>query len=271
MTRPHGIPTVVSLNSIMVDGTGMCGGCRVHRSDGKSQFACVDGPEFDAHEVDFDLAHPAQPHVPRGGEASRSSEFREHPEQRSRAAASRAGWSRSIPKVRLRGPVPDERQSARPPLRQGTDQDPPQHMPSRTPAVRRHELQRGRTQGSTSCGPTTEALRCLACAEPKCMAGCPVGRRRSSDRRPDLSRGTWRRPPRPAKTTSCRRSPDASARRRTSARAAASWATSSSRWGSATSSGSWPTTSASSGRSACPRSRRRPARRSRSSAAVRPA
>jgi ferredoxin--NADP+ reductase len=51
-TRPHGIRTVVSLNSIMVDGTGMCGGCRVS-VDGKSRFACVDGPEFDAHRVDF--------------------------------------------------------------------------------------------------------------------------------------------------------------------------------------------------------------------------
>ena len=51
-TRPHGIKTVVSLNPIMVDGTGMCGGCRV-LVNGKSQFACVDGPEFDAHQVDF--------------------------------------------------------------------------------------------------------------------------------------------------------------------------------------------------------------------------
>ena len=51
-TRPHGIKTVVSINSVMVDGTGMCGGCRVS-IDGKSQFACVDGPEFDAHRVDF--------------------------------------------------------------------------------------------------------------------------------------------------------------------------------------------------------------------------
>jgi ferredoxin/flavodoxin---NADP+ reductase len=56
-TRPLGIPTVASLNSIMIDGTGMCGGCRVVVG-GRSRFACVDGPEFDAHEVDFDvLAH----------------------------------------------------------------------------------------------------------------------------------------------------------------------------------------------------------------------
>ena len=52
-TRPHGIETVVSLNPIMVDGTGMCGGCRVKIGDG-IKFACVDGPEFDGHEVDFD-------------------------------------------------------------------------------------------------------------------------------------------------------------------------------------------------------------------------
>jgi ferredoxin--NADP+ reductase len=53
VTRPLGIPTVVSLNSIMLDGTGMCGGCRVS-IDGHSRYACVDGPEFDGHAVDFD-------------------------------------------------------------------------------------------------------------------------------------------------------------------------------------------------------------------------
>ncbi len=51
-TRPHGIETVVSLNPIMVDGTGMCGGCRVVVGN-ESKFACVDGPEFDGHQVDF--------------------------------------------------------------------------------------------------------------------------------------------------------------------------------------------------------------------------
>ncbi len=54
VTRPYGIKTVVSLNPIMVDATGMCGGCRVN-VDNKTVFACVDGPEFDAHKVDFDL------------------------------------------------------------------------------------------------------------------------------------------------------------------------------------------------------------------------
>jgi ferredoxin--NADP+ reductase len=54
VTRPFGIATEVSLNTIMVDGTGMCGGCRVE-VDGAAKFVCVDGPEFDGHKVNFDL------------------------------------------------------------------------------------------------------------------------------------------------------------------------------------------------------------------------
>ncbi len=52
-TRPYAVPTVVSLNTIMIDGTGMCGGCRVTVGD-ETKFVCVDGPEFDGHLVDFD-------------------------------------------------------------------------------------------------------------------------------------------------------------------------------------------------------------------------
>jgi len=54
VTKPADLPTVVSLNPIMVDGTGMCGGCRVSVG-GETKFVCVDGPEFDGHAVDFDL------------------------------------------------------------------------------------------------------------------------------------------------------------------------------------------------------------------------
>jgi ferredoxin--NADP+ reductase len=54
LTRPYGIRTTVSLNAIMVDGTGMCGGCRVS-IDGQTKYACVDGPEFDGHVVDFKM------------------------------------------------------------------------------------------------------------------------------------------------------------------------------------------------------------------------
>ena len=53
LTKKYDVPTVASLNTIMVDGTGMCGACRVS-VDGKNRFVCIDGPEFDAHKVDFD-------------------------------------------------------------------------------------------------------------------------------------------------------------------------------------------------------------------------
>lgn len=55
MTRPYGIKTIVSMNSVMIDGTGMCGCCRL-TVNGETRFACVDGPEFDGHQVDFDGA-----------------------------------------------------------------------------------------------------------------------------------------------------------------------------------------------------------------------
>ncbi len=55
LTKEYGIHTIVSMNSIMVDGTGMCGGCRL-TVDGQTKYACVDGPEFDGHKVDFDEA-----------------------------------------------------------------------------------------------------------------------------------------------------------------------------------------------------------------------
>ena len=54
LTRPYGITTIVSLNPIMVDGTGMCGACRCEIA-GETRYACVDGPEFDGHQVNFDL------------------------------------------------------------------------------------------------------------------------------------------------------------------------------------------------------------------------
>jgi ferredoxin--NADP+ reductase len=79
VTCPHHIHTVVSLNSLMVDGTGMCGGCRIITTDGP-RFACVDGPEFDAHTVDFDiLVQRNRAYLDREAEELRA--FREHPEE----------------------------------------------------------------------------------------------------------------------------------------------------------------------------------------------
>ena len=63
LTKKYGVKTIVSLNPIMVDGTGMCGCCRV-TVGGRTRFACVDGPEFDGHEVDFsELSHRLQTYV----------------------------------------------------------------------------------------------------------------------------------------------------------------------------------------------------------------
>jgi ferredoxin--NADP+ reductase len=81
-TRPHGIPTVVSLNSLMVDGTGMCGGCRI-LTGGGAKFACVDGPEFDAHTVNFDiLAQRNRTYAQREAEELR--DFQAHAEEQVR-------------------------------------------------------------------------------------------------------------------------------------------------------------------------------------------
>lgn len=79
ITRPLGIKTIVSLNSIMVDGTGMCGGCRVLVA-GSSKFACVDGPEFDAHEVDFAVLQQRNA-MYRDAEAESLRAFLEDPEK----------------------------------------------------------------------------------------------------------------------------------------------------------------------------------------------
>jgi ferredoxin--NADP+ reductase len=98
VTRPHGIPTVVSLNSLMVDGTGMCGGCRIITSGG-ARFACVDGPEFDAHTVDFDiLAQRNRAYAEREAEELR--DFREHEAEYVRQARECCRLEAAHPEVR---------------------------------------------------------------------------------------------------------------------------------------------------------------------------
>jgi ferredoxin/flavodoxin---NADP+ reductase len=90
-TRAAGIKTVVSLNSIMVDGTGMCGGCRVLIGN-ESKFACVDGPEFDAHQVDFEVLMQRNA-MYRDSEQQALNHFREHRDeelQRAKGACAHA-------------------------------------------------------------------------------------------------------------------------------------------------------------------------------------
>jgi ferredoxin--NADP+ reductase len=99
VTRPHKIPTVVSLNSLMVDGTGMCGGCRVVTTAG-AKFACVDGPEFDAHTVDFEvLAQRNRMYAAAEAEALRR--FNEHPDECVSEARESCRLEARHPEVRL--------------------------------------------------------------------------------------------------------------------------------------------------------------------------
>jgi ferredoxin/flavodoxin---NADP+ reductase len=98
VTRPHRIHTVVSLNSLMVDGTGMCGGCRIITSGG-AKFACVDGPEFDAHAVNFDiLAQRNRTYA--DAEAQSLRDFREHAEEYLREVRESCRLEAAHPEVR---------------------------------------------------------------------------------------------------------------------------------------------------------------------------
>ncbi len=98
VTRPYKVPTVVSLNSLMVDGTGMCGGCRIITSEG-AKFACVDGPEFDAHTVDFDtLARRNRTYADHEAEELR--EFRVHAEEFVREVRESCRLEAAHPEVR---------------------------------------------------------------------------------------------------------------------------------------------------------------------------
>jgi ferredoxin--NADP+ reductase len=105
VTRTHKIPTVVSLNSLMVDGTGMCGGCRIITSGG-AKFACVDGPEFDAHTVDFDVLVQRN-RTYAGREAEELSEFQEHKEEYLREVRESCRLEAAHPEVSLfKGTIP---------------------------------------------------------------------------------------------------------------------------------------------------------------------
>jgi ferredoxin--NADP+ reductase len=98
VTRPHRIRTVVSLNSLMVDGTGMCGGCRIITSEGH-RFACVDGPEFDAHTVDFDILVQRN-RTYAGREAEELQEFQAHADELVREVRESCRLEAAHPEVR---------------------------------------------------------------------------------------------------------------------------------------------------------------------------
>ena len=160
LTKQYEIPTVVSLNTIMVDGTGMCGACRV-TVGGKTKFVCVDGPEFDGHEVDFDgmmqrlgsfKAEEAQEIVKLEHPVSCASE---EEELTNRDAA----W-----RVELRNKM-------KPKERTAIERCP---MPELEPEYRATKLREEVNTGLTKEMALVEAQRCLDCPKPACMEGCPV-------------------------------------------------------------------------------------------------
>ena len=176
LTKKYEIPTDVSLNTIMVDGTGMCGACRI-TVGGKTKFVCVDGPEFDGHQVDFDEM------LKRMG-AFKDIEVTEmekpehtHPvlEEHTVCAATGESIDRSATPVDI-----DRNSEWREALRKSMKakertQIERCEMPELAPDYRRHQLRQEVNQGLTLEQALTEAKRCLDCANPTCMEGCPVG------------------------------------------------------------------------------------------------
>jgi glutamate synthase (NADPH/NADH) small chain len=137
-TRERQIPTTVSLNSVMIDGTGMCGCCRVHVGE-ETKFACVDGPEFDGHLVDFDELMKRQVMYQR-------EEYRALWHHECMLAAEGA----DVEKAEARIPMPKQDHRAR--------------------ANNFDEVALGYTREMAQ----EEALRCLQCKKAPCVAGCPV-------------------------------------------------------------------------------------------------
>jgi glutamate synthase (NADPH) small chain len=178
LTRPYGIRTMVSLNSIMVDGTGMCGSCRV-TVGGKLKFACVDGPDFDGHLVNFDELMLRQKRF----EHEEKECLKRFEEERKRLVELGTGGSNpAIPVARKRPAIedlPPVPEIAAPPatrivrsirtIAPKRTQMPEQDAKARSTNF--EEVARGYTLEMAFA----EADRCLQCKKPKCVPGCPVG------------------------------------------------------------------------------------------------
>ncbi len=161
-TKKYNIPTEASLNTIMVDGTGMCGACRVTVA-GKTKFVCVDGPEFDAHAVDFDEMlsrlrqykteeHAAYEAFLRGNNTPQANQLAadSHPAMDIHPVEPFHGKAKdrvAIPRV---------------------------EMPELSPQERVQSIYREVNLGLTYQQAITEAHRCLDCKNPTCVQGCPV-------------------------------------------------------------------------------------------------
>jgi homotetrameric NADPH-dependent glutamate synthase len=174
VTRPYGVPTVVSLNSIMVDGTGMCGSCRV-TVGGKMKFACVDGADFDGHQVNFDELALRQKRFARE-EREAMERYRVETARLARLPRGDNGRPHSTAVCDL-APLPEPVPRAPGPLLPKNIRNIPRDrapMPHQPAAVRAHNFQEVNL-GLTLEGALLEADRCLRCKKPRCVPGCPVG------------------------------------------------------------------------------------------------
>ena len=159
LTKKYDIPTDVSLNTIMVDGTGMCGACRI-TVGGKTKFVCVDGPEFDGHQVDFDEM------LKRMGAFKEIEREEIHKLDHMEEAHAAALNDRTAPwREELRKAMKPKERTAIPRVK----------MNELDPEYRSHTRLEEVNQGLTAEQACTEASRCLDCANPTCMTGCPVG------------------------------------------------------------------------------------------------
>ncbi len=180
LTRPYGITTMVSLNSIMVDGTGMCGSCRV-TVGGKVKFACVDGPDFDGHAVAFDELMLRQRRFER---EEHECMLRYQAEARRLEALGQGGPNPAVTSARMR-PSPGEPPEPPAPL-PAPGKDAPRMVknirtiaPKRTPMPEQDARMRVNNFDEVARGYTlemafAEADRCLQCGKPRCVPGCPV-------------------------------------------------------------------------------------------------
>jgi homotetrameric NADPH-dependent glutamate synthase len=169
-TRPFTVPTVVSLNSIMVDGTGMCGSCRV-TVGGKMKFACVDGADFDGHLVNFDELSLRQKRFQREEKAAMD-RFRS---ESSKLASLQVDGDGGAPVSTCELPVPaPTTPGPRVPKNLRTIPQERSPMPHQPPEVRAHNFKEV-ALGLDLEGALHEAERCLRCKKPRCVPGCPVG------------------------------------------------------------------------------------------------
>ena len=185
LTKKYEIPTDVSLNTIMVDGTGMCGACRVSVG-GKMKFVCVDGPEFDGHQVDFNEM------LQRGGafkaeEAEAMARYQEALEGKKSCCCGSAAKKETAPTMSA------DNMDTTTPVAELIDRNAPYReelrksmkakertaierckMPELDPVYRATTRVEEVNQGLSVEQAMTEAKRCLDCANPTCMQGCPV-------------------------------------------------------------------------------------------------